>query len=132
MANEKARRDDQEGLGSQPGRVLDVLWVSTVPQDELHPHVVDDGGGVLRTRSFDPQETRPVHGTLTVDVRNESDRVLLERLLRTKAVLSVTAADGWTQRLRLMSVKGVTIEEQADGSSVVVATYSWLAAASNN
>jgi hypothetical protein len=31
-----------------------------------------------------------------------------------------------------MSVKGVTIEEQADGSSVVVATYAWLAAASNN
>ena len=47
-------------------------------------------------------------------------------------VLSVTAADGWTQRLRLMSVKGVTIEEQSDGSSVVVATYAWLAAASNN
>ena len=43
-----------------------------------------------------------------------------------------TAADGWTQRLRLMSVKGVTIEEQSDGSSIVVATYAWLAAASNN
>jgi hypothetical protein len=119
--------------GDHSGRILDVLWVSTVPDHELHPSAEPAGArAALRTRSFDPQEVRPVHGTLTVDVRNQSDRVLLERLLRTKAVLSVTAADGWTQRLRLMSVKGVTIEEQADGSSIVVATYAWLAAASNN
>jgi hypothetical protein len=118
--------------GDHSGRILDVLWVSTVPDHELHPAATDGERAPLRTRSFDPQEVRPVHGTLTVDVRNQSDRVLLERLLRTKAVLSVTAADGWTQRLRLMSVKGVTIEEQSDGSSVVVATYAWLAAASNN
>jgi hypothetical protein len=119
--------------GDHSGRILDVLWVSTVPDHELHPSSDREGqGATLRTRSFDPQEVRPVHGTLTVDVRSQDDRVLLERLLRTKAVLSVTAADGWTQRLRLMSVKGVTIEEQSDGSSVVVATYAWLAAASNN
>jgi hypothetical protein len=119
--------------GDHSGRILDVLWVSTVPDHELYPTTdPEHGRPALETRSFDPQESRPVHGTLTVDVRNQSDRVLLERLLRTQAVLSVTAADGWTQRLRLMSVKGVTIEEQADGSSVVVATYAWLAAASNN
>lgn len=110
-----------------------MLWVSTVPDHELHPTGDGEGQGRdMRTRSFDPQEVRPVHGTLTVDVRSQNDRVLLERLLRTKAVLSVTAADGWTQRLRLMSVKGVTIEEESDGSNVVVATYAWLAAASNN
>lgn len=132
MASEERARSGDEGGGRQPGQVLDVLWVSTVPQHELHPQPVDGAGAVLRTRPFDPHEVRPVHGTLTVDVCDERDRVLLERLLRTKAVLSVTASDGWTQRLRLMSVKGVTIEEQSDGSSVVVATYSWLAAASSN
>jgi hypothetical protein len=47
-------------------------------------------------------------------------------------VLSVTAADGWTQRLLLTAVRGVHIEEQPDGTSSVVATYSWLAAASCN
>jgi hypothetical protein len=119
--------------GDHSGRILDVLWVSTVPDHELLPVGDSAGAGTgLQTRSFDPQEVRPVHGTLTVDVRSQSDRVLLERLLRTKAVLSVTAADGWTQRLRLMSVKGVAIEEESDGTSIVVATYSWLAAASTN
>jgi hypothetical protein len=115
------------------GRVLDVLWVSTVPAHELYPSYTDlDGEDPLVTRAFDPDEVRPVHGTLTVDVKEQKDRKLLERLLRTKQVLSVTAADGWTQRLLLTAVRSVHIEEQPDGSSTVVATYSWLAAASCN
>lgn len=113
--------------------MLDVLWVSTVPRDELYPTYHDvQGDDPLATRAFDPDEPRPVHGTLTVEVKEQRDRELLERLLRTKQILSVTAADGWTQRLLLTSVRGVHIEEAADGSSTVVATYSWLAAASCN
>ncbi len=120
-------------VGEHTNSTLDVLWVSTVPRDELHPRIRRlDGRDPLLSSELSPDETRPVHGTLTVDVRDAHDRRLLERLLNTHRVLSVTAADGWTQRVRLTGIRRIHTETAVDGSHIVVATYTWVAAASLN
>lgn len=120
-------------VGENRAGALDVLWVSTVPRDELHPRIRRlDGCDPLISSDFGPDESRPVHGTLTVDVRDARDRRLLERLLNTHRVLSVTSADGWTQRVRLTGIRRIHTETAVDGSHIVVATYTWVAAASLN
>lgn len=125
--------DQPRQVGEHNRSTLDVLWVSTVPRDELYPRIRRlDGRDPLVSAEFCPDETRPVHGTMTVDVRDARDRRLLERLLNTHRVLSVTAADGWTQRVRLTGVRDVQTETALDGSHLVVATYTWVAAASLN
>jgi hypothetical protein len=120
----------------QPHReaLLDVLWVATVPPDEVQPAVRDLAADtqVFVVHPDSAHLYRPVHGTLTVDVRSQRDRELLERLLNGGRVLSVTAADGWSQRVRLTSLRRVDTEMAEDGSHVVVATYTWVAAASFN
>lgn len=108
-----------------------MLWVSTVPEDDLVPRVAGAEGSRLVTFTA-PARHRPVHGTLTVDVREHQDRRLLGRLLRSDRVLSVTASDGWTQRVRLTGIRRVDTEEQQDGSLIAVATYSWISAAACN
>ena len=125
-----------EANNLQPRRntLLDVLWVDTVAQDELQPDVqslvADTMPFVVHAESTHLR--RPVHGTITVDVRDQRDRQLLERLLNGGRVLSVTAADGWSQRVRLTSLRRVDTEVQDDGRHAVVATYTWVAAASFN
>jgi hypothetical protein len=114
--------------------LLDVLWVATVPPEELLPTLHD---AAVDTMPFvlEPDSThlqRPVHGTLTVDVRSQRDRELLQRLLKGGRTLSVTAADGWSQRVRLTSLRRVDTEIGDDGRHVVVATYTWVSAASFN
>lgn len=120
----------------QPHReaLLDVLWVATVPPDEMHPSVHDLAADTMPfiVHPDSSHLQRPVHGTLTVDVRSQRDRELLERLLNGSRALSVTAADGWSQRVRLTSLRRVDTEVGDDGRHVVVATYTWVAAASFN
>jgi hypothetical protein len=121
-------------LQPQKQALLDVLWVSTLDGDDLQP-VIDDLASDTMPFLVHPDSDhlqRPVHGTITVDVRSQRDRELLERLLNGGRVLSVTAADGWNQRVRLTSLRRVDTEVQPDGSHVVVATYTWVAAASFN
>jgi hypothetical protein len=120
----------------QPHRdaLLDVLWVSTVSGDALQPAIHDLAADTVAfpVHPDSPYLVRPVHGTLTVDVRDQGDRELLERLLNGGRVLSVTAADGWSQRVRLTALRRVDTELQDDGSHSVVATYTWVSAASFN
>lgn len=125
--------DRHPKLGPQPESTLDVLWVSTVSGDELFPaSITGEQAWFDATAPFDPDTQHPVHGTMTVDVRSERDRQLLQRLLTSNRVLSVTAADGWSQRVRLVGIRKVDTEDQADGSQLVVATYAWISAASFN
>jgi hypothetical protein len=119
------------GLGEQSDD-LDLLWVATVPDDELQPPTIDPWGNPSIAPFDHAADHRPVHGTMTVDVRDSNDRTLLERLLNTGRVLSVTASDGWSQQVRLTGIKCLDTEEQSDGSQVVIATYHWVAAASFN
>jgi hypothetical protein len=125
---------EQPELQRHSEALLDVLWVATVPAEELQPHVHDLAADTTPfvVRAESPHLYRPVHGTLTVDVRSQRDRDLLERLLNGGRALSVTAADGWSQRVRLTSLRKVDTEMADDGSHVVVATYTWVAAASFN
>lgn len=127
-------QDRPDQLQPQTTDPLDVLWVSTVAADDLHPHVrlSDAQFGAFLSADADEMPDRPVHGTLTVDVRDDGDRRLLERLLNGKRVLSVTAADGWSQRVRLTGLRRVDTEETESGDHLVVATYTWVAAASFN
>jgi hypothetical protein len=126
--------DGPGNLQPQREALLDVLMVNTVGAAELQPDIQDVWAD---TTPFvvHPESThlhRPVHGTITVDVRDQRDRQLLERLLNGGRVLSVTAADGWSQRVRLTSLRRVDTEVQEDGRHAVVATYTWVAAASFN
>ena len=124
----------RQRLGEQSEHTLDVLWVSTVPDDALHPIISDIGDDIDRfvPSDLDAEDDAPVHGTLTVDIRSDDDRRLLERLLRSNRALSVTASDGWTQRVRLTGIRHIDAEPQGDGTYLVVATYTWIAAASFN
>ena len=125
--------DRHPKLGPQPESTLDVLWVSTVSGDELFPSAVNgEQSWFDSTAPFDPDAQLPVHGTMTVDVRSARDRQLLQRLLTSNRVLSVTAADGWSQRVRLVGIRKVDTEVQSDGSQLVVATYAWISAACFN
>ena len=125
--------DRHPKLGPQPESTLDVLWVSTVSGDELVPTTVRETAVWFeQTGAFDPDTQHPVHGTMTVDVRSDRDRELLQRLLTSNRVLSVTAADGWSQRVRLVGIRKIDTEVQPDGSQLVVATYTWVSAASFN
>ncbi|MDZ7733789.1 MAG: hypothetical protein U5R31_12615 [Acidimicrobiia bacterium] len=70
MQNDRSARPGDSG-----GQTLDVLWVSTVADDELHPALaIERAAGPPSFRAFDPDESRPVHGTLTVDVRGRRPR----------------------------------------------------------
>jgi hypothetical protein len=126
--------DQPHQLDPHRDDLLDVLWVSTVADDEIHPQLsdlaVDTAPFVVDAEN--PHLTRPVHGTLTVDVRGRRDRELLERLLNGGRALSVTAADGWNQRVRLTTLCKVDAEPRDDGSHAVIATYTWVAAHSFN
>jgi hypothetical protein len=114
--------------------LLDVLWVATVPPEDLLPDVRDLAADTMRfvVHPDSSHLQRPVHGTLTVDVRSQRDRDLLQRLLKGTRALSVTAADGWSQRVRLTSLRRVDTEIGEDGRHIVVATYTWVSAASFN
>ncbi len=110
-----------------------MLWVSAVSGEELFPSVVTEASvWFSETLPFVPDTQNLVHGTMTVDVRSEQDRHLLQRLLISNRAFSVTAADGWSQRVRLVGIRKVDTEVQPDGSQLVVATYAWVAAASFN
>ncbi|GIU83921.1 MAG: hypothetical protein KatS3mg008_0696 [Acidimicrobiales bacterium] len=109
-------------------RLLDVMLIATVPPEELIPRPRQG----TRWIQYTSRRQRPVSGTIAVDVRERQDRELLQRILRTGEVLSVTSADGWTQRLRLAAVRDVAVEHRPDGETVVVATYTWIAAESAN
>ncbi len=112
---------------------LDVLWVSTVAPADLIPPPVDPLDTVpYVAHAANRHDRRPVHGTISVDVRHHRDRALLERLLNGGRVLSVTAADGWSQRVRLVALRQVRTEAGADGDHQVVATYHWVAASACN
>jgi hypothetical protein len=114
--------------------LLDVLWVATVPPDDLlpNPHDLATDTMPFVVHPDSAHLERPVHGTLTVDVRSQRDRELLQRLLKGGRALSVTAADGWSQRVRLTSLRRVDTEIGDDGRHIVVATYTWVSAASFN
>lgn len=120
---------EEGSLSRHPARrLLDVMLIATVPPGELIPRPRQGTRWIPYTNG----RQRPISGTIAVDVRDREDRELLQRILRTGEVLSVTSADGWSQRLRLAAVRDVAVEHRPDGETVVVATYTWIAAESAN